>query len=250
MKLNVKNLAGIAAVALMIVAAAGLRGCVRVYDSHKLCESLDVQVKGGVEFVSEEDVRSFLDKNYGCYIGVRLDSLDLGRIEELLGTKKVLVGSEAWTTRDGVLHVAVEQRAPALRFQRGSEGFYMDAEGFTFPLHPSYTAPVPLIEGAIPPIEKGERPEWAAGILELSALVSDSPRWAERIERISVSRGGDVELKAVSGERFIIGEPVRLADKLGRLEKYYTHIIPAMGEKYYKSVNVKYNKQIICRKDT
>ena len=250
MKLTAGHMAALGAVALMIVAAAGVRGCVRAEDSHKLCESLDVQIRGELEFVSEQDIRSFLDRSYGCYIGARLDSIDLGRIENLLDSKKVVLGSEAWTTRDGVLHVSVEQRAPVLRFQRGQEGFYMDREGFTFPLHSSYTAPVPLIEGAIPPIDKGERPEWAAGILALSDYIESSAKWKERVEKISVNPRGDIELRTTGGERFIIGSPTMLEDKFSRLEKYYTHILPAKGDKYYKSVNVKYNKQLICRKDT
>ena len=49
-----------------------------------------------------------------------------------------------------ILHVRITQRAPVLRFQDGERGFYVDAEGFIFPLHKTYTAPVPVVEGAIP----------------------------------------------------------------------------------------------------
>ena len=52
-----------------------------------LCDALDVQLPDESEFVAPEDVKGFLDKRYGAYIGVRLDSLDLDRIETLLESK-------------------------------------------------------------------------------------------------------------------------------------------------------------------
>ena len=246
-----KHIACAAALLLMLAGFGMLHSCESRQNSRKLCESLDVRIEGDLEFVTEQDVRSYLDRRYGCYIGAPLDSLDLGRIESLLKEKNVVRGCEAWVTRDGILHVSIEQRAPALRFMRGSEGFYIDREGTIIPLHPSYTAPVPVVEGAIPPLEKGQKHEWGEGMLALTDYVAASKTWKDRVEKISVNGSGDVELKLAEGkERFIFGAPDEIAEKFGKMEKYYSHIVPSKGEGYYKSVNLKYNKQIICRKDT
>ena len=216
MKITRKHIVFAAILALLSAAFALLSGAARVSRSAKLCNALDVQIRESYEFVTPEDIKGFLDKKYGPYIGVRLDSLDLGRIEKMLEEKSVVMDSEAWTTSDGVLHVSVSQRVPAVRFQRGEKGFYMDRTGYVFPLHKSYTAEVPVIEGAVPGIEDG----------------------------------GDLVLKTVDGkERFIIGFPDAIPEKFGKMAKYYSHILPSKGEGYYKSVNLKYNKQIICRKD-
>ncbi len=218
--------------------------------SRKLCEKLDIQLPGKLEFVTEDDVRTYLDRHYGVYIGVPLDSLDLGRIETELLRKNVVKDAQAWTTRDGVLHVSVSQREPALRFQNGDSGFYMDREGFVFPLHKSYTADVPAIEGAIPDFGKGGDSSWGLEMLALCDYIAKSKTWKDRIGKVSVNAAGDVELRPAEGsERFILGTPDNLADKFSRLGKYYSHIVPEKGEGYYKSVNVKYNQQIICRKD-
>ncbi|MBR4810006.1 MAG: hypothetical protein IK031_06980 [Bacteroidales bacterium] len=248
-----KRLVHIVWTLLICVMLAGfgiLHSCVGRQDSRKLCESLDVQIRGRLEFVSEEDIRGRMDKMYGAYIGAPLDSIDLGRIERLMEEQKAVRKCEAWTTRNGVLHVSIEQREPALRFMGDGRGFYIDREGVTIPLHPSYTAPVPVIEGMVPDMQDEGHAAWAAGVLELTDFISSSKAWKDRVEKISVGKASDIELR-LDGcrERFILGAPDGIRDKFDRIGKYFAYIVPAKGEGYYKSVNLKYNHQIICRKD-
>ena len=250
MILRPRHIAYCISVAAILAGFAILGSCARSGNSRTLCNALDVQIKDKYEFVTPEDVQGFLDKKYGVYIGVRLDSLDLDRMEKLLEEKSVVMKSEAWTTRDGVLHVSILQRKPVLRFQRNGQGFYVDRTGYVFPLHKTYTADVPVIEGTIPHVESEEGAEWARGIIHMVEYIQSSRQWKDRIEKISVNDTGDVELRMNDGkERFIIGFPDALESKFARMGKYYTHILPAKGEGYYKSVNLKYNKQIICRRD-
>ena len=58
-----------------------------------------------LRFVSEQDIRDYLDKRYGPYIGERMDSVQLARIEDMLESRSAVMRAEAWTTDDGVLHV-------------------------------------------------------------------------------------------------------------------------------------------------
>jgi hypothetical protein len=48
-------------------------------------------------------------------------------------------------------------------------------------------------------------------------------------------------------EKFLFGQPEDIEDKFRKMEKYYTHIIPAKGEGAYKTVDLKYRGQIVCR---
>ena len=254
MRIQARHIVFFAVLALLLGTLALLAGTARYERSVVLCDGLDIQILDDYEFVTQEDVKGFIDKKYGTYIGVRLDSLDLDRIEKLLEEKGVVLKSEAWVTRDGMLHVSILQRRPVLRFQRGDQGFYMDRTGYVFPLHKSYTADVPVIEGAIPPVETEEGAAWAEGVMKLVEYVQGSKLWKDRIAGIGVNKNGDVELRVNDGkERFIIGYPDNLDSKFARMGKYYTHILPYIteqkGEGWYKSVNLKYNKQIICRKD-
>lgn len=216
------------------------------------CTGLTVHLTDpDLHFVSEEDVQRYLKKHYGEYMGQRLDSVKLFEIEKLLQQKSVVLGSEAWLTRNGVLHVSVTQRAPAIRFERGQDGFYVDAQGVVFPLHKTFTADVPLISGDIPYIERGESPEWKASALALVNAIQDSKFLRDRVDEIEVCDKGDFVLTTHEGEeRFLLGGIDELESKFNRLEKYYTHILPYKGKDFYKTVILKYNNQIICRRDS
>lgn len=234
---------------------------VRQEQGRIICGQLEVSFSDSLHFVSEQDIRDYLDSRYGSFIGQRLDSVGLSRIEDILETGSAVMRCEAWTTDDGVLHLDVTQRAPVLRFQDGAKGFYVDAEGFIFPLHPTFTAQVPIIEGAIPVDVpegyKGETPgeeaqQWIAGVLAVDRYIAASRGWKDRVSAYRVRPGGELVLQLEGRqEQFIFGQPEDIPDKFARIEHYLGVIAPAFEEGHYRIVNVKYNQQIICRqKDT
>ena len=224
-----------------------------------VCTGLDVIFADSLKFVTAQDIGNFLDKQYGSYVGQKIDSVSLARIEKLLESKSAVLESEAWTTDDGLLHISITQRAPAVRFQQGTLGFYADESGFIFPTHKSYTAPVPCIKGSIPvtitpgfkgELESAQEKQWVLDVLALTRYMSKSKALIGKIEQMSVNADGDIIMTPVQGsETIVFGSPKQAEEKFSRLEKYYSHILPEKGEGYYKSVNVKYNGQIICRKD-
>ena len=220
------------------------------------CTGLDVTFRDSLEFVSEQDVKGYIDSLYGVYLGKQIDSVDLGRVEEILESRSAILSSEAWMTDDGLLHVSITQRAPAVRFQNGGEGFYVDDRGFIFPLHPDYTADVPLVEGDIPvKVSRGFKGEarteeealWLKEMIDLTRYMNSSAKWAGKFQGIRVAANGDIMLQPLQGNmEFIFGEPRSIAEKFGRIEKYYTYIHPLKGDTY-GTINIKYKGQIICR---
>ena len=150
------------------------------------CNQLEVSFSDTLRFVSEEDIREYLDTRYGTYIGQRLDSVQLSRIEDLLAERSAVQSGQAWTTSDGVLHVLVTQRAPVLRIQDGRRSFYVDADGGIFPPHETYIASVPPVEGTIP-FEipdgfRGEAPsdearKWILGMIGMYRYISSTKGW-------------------------------------------------------------------------
>ncbi|MCQ2173222.1 MAG: hypothetical protein MJZ17_10820 [Bacteroidales bacterium] len=220
------------------------------------CRSLEITFRDSLEFVSKEDVRGFISNGYGAYLGQQLDSVNLGKIEKVLESQSAVLKSEAWVTDDGVLHVSITQRAPVVRFQNGEVGYYSDDRGFIFPLHPRYTADVPLVEGAIPidadgtykgmaATEKERR--WMESVIALVHYAWDSPEWKGRFNGCRIGDNGDVILLPSSGkEEFIIGDLMGIEDKFNRIDKYYSHIYARKGD-FYSIVNLKYKGQIICR---
>ena len=209
-----------------------------------------------MKFVSVEDVREYL-RDSVIYLGRTADSIDLTRIEDILDHRSAIRKSEAWITSDGALHLRITQREPVVRFQKDGTGFYADSEGFLFPLS-DYSAKVPVVDGAIPlhteagfkgePGSEAER-LWLRRMLDLANYISDSRIWSESIAQITVQPDGDLILVPRTGrERFLFGPPQQIREKFDKMRDYYEYIAPSKEEGYYRTVNVKYKGQIVCRK--
>ena len=250
-------LAGIGA--LLLVAAAALLHASSVGRVSKVCEGLKVEYADKYRFVTQDDVKSYIEEYYGSYIGQRLDSVDLARIEKIIDDQSAVLKSQAYTTDDGFLNVKLTQREPYLRFQKGNDcGFYVDERGYIFPLQDNFTSHVPIIDGAIPVTYsqgyKGkavtpEEEEWIDGIITMTGMISRNKIWRDGIVQIHVRDNGDLVLLPREGwERFIIGGSDRMDEKLALIGKYYEYIKPARDSAYYSTVNVKFKDQIICRK--
>jgi len=222
------------------------------------CGGVNVEFADGYNFVTQEDIEGYLSNEYGAYIGQRLDSVDLAKVERILDNKSAILKTEAYTTPDGMLNVKVFQREPVIRFQKGGNGFYADEKGFLFPLQSNYTSQVPIIDGNVPltfesgykgePVTDKEK-EWLRDIISLTNYIKGSKTWSENISQISVRPDGDLVMIPRQGkETFIFGLPDGFEEKFSKMEKYYTTILPEKGEGFYSTVNLKYNGQIICRK--
>ena len=222
------------------------------------CEGVRVSFADDYRFVTEEDVKGYLDKYYGAYIGQRMDSIRLHEVESILDMQSAILKSEAYATDDGMLNISITQREPVIRFQKDDLGFYADECGFIFPLQENYTSNVHIIDGNVPisfregfkgqPVNEKEQ-QWMKGVLELLKCMDDSRTWSENIVQIHVESNGDLTLVPREGrERFIFGPPVRIAGKFSLMDRYYRSVKPEVEDNLYKTVTVKYEGQIICRK--
>ena len=223
------------------------------------CTGLNVVIADSSmnRFVSKADVKKFLDKEYGEYIGMHLDSIDLTKVEKIIDGRSAVNKSEAYTTRDGMLNVKVTQRTPVVRFQKSDGGFYADAEGFLFPLQSSYASRVQVIDGDIPlkansgykgEITDEKERAWLGKVIDLVNYMENSRTWKDKIVQITVCDGGELIMVPREGtERFHFGQPDEIQEKFRKMEKYYTAVVPAKGEKEYSVVNLEYDGQIVCR---
>ena len=258
MKTRVRILVTVAALAALAALCALIHASTARERALRTCEGIRLEYADDYRFVTQEDVKEYLDRYYGAYIGQRLDSIALHRVESILDVQSAILKSEAYTTDDGMLNIRITQREPVVRFQKGSYGFYADAGGFLFPLQENYTTPVPVMDGAVPidcaegykgaPATEPER-AWLASVIGMVDYMKKSRIWAANIVQMHVEDNGDIVMIPREGkERFIFGSPSGVAGKFGRMEDYYRFILPEKGEDYYRTVNVKFENQIVCKK--
>ncbi len=207
------------------------------------CKDIQISIAGKHMFIEEEEIRKTISSYYGVIVGERLEDLDLNRIENILDLKPAIKKSEAWVTKDGVLHIDIDQRDPVLKVMDGKgNGYYADIDGIVFPLSPLYEAEVPQIQCTQ---AKGLSIQWLTDAIDLVHYISRSDKWKDRIIGYGVAENDDFILFS-DQERIIFGDFKDRERKLAYLDKYFTRIQPR-GEEY-KIVNLKYKGQIICRK--
>lgn len=226
--------------------------------SNLKCTGLNVTIIDSTvnRFVTAEEVKKTLEKQYGEYIGVQIDSIDLMKIEETIDRKSAVKKSEVYTTMDGKLNIRITQRKPMIRFQTADRGFYADEDGILLPLQSTYTSHVHIVDGNIPlkgnsgykgvPETEEER-LWLQRISDLVKYI-DKGAWEGKIVQIHVDKKGDIILVPREGQvRFMLGQPVKLEEKFKKMEYYYRNIIPEKGENHYTWVDLKNKGQIVCR---
>lgn len=225
------------AAGVAILTGAGISGYSRsVADMG--CNSLEISFEGGEPFLKAEEVLDLLETQYGVFVGQRIQDIPLSRIEAILDESGPVKKSEAWMSGDGVLHVSITQREPVLRFNNGQCGFYADADGVVFPLHPSHTAAVPVVFGPCP-----EDADWRDKVLRTYAFLQ---KVECAVDSLCCTSSGELTLIGAQGERILLGQPVSIERQYPLLECYYSRIVPEKGP--YKTINLKYKDQIICRK--
>ena len=223
------------------------------------CTGLEINILDSTSrsFVTKEDVKKFIDEGYGVYMGQRMDSVNLKKIESGIEGRSAVGTTQAYITLDGILHIDVTQRSPMVLFKTKTGGFYADENGFLFDMNDDYSEEVPVIEGDIPinveAVRKGEpgtekEKEWLSGILDLVRYIRHDKFWGETIAKIHVDNEENIIMTPREGkEKFIFGKPDGLKEKFSAIETYYRYIEPTKEKGYYASVDVRYEDQIICR---
>ena len=255
------------ALSLLLVAACAVIWVVTLGMAHRQLRTRTCQGKGRLEvtvtdslerrFVARADVQDWLEKEYGAYAGLPLDSVDLQRIEQLVCSHSAVRDCEAWITDDGVLHVQLSQRQPVVRLDNGQNACYADETGFLFPLQSRGSVDVPLVGGNLPfPVTRGfkgnladeKAARWLSQVIELVQYMKGTV-WENDIDRIRVLSDGQLVLYPVEGkEEFLFGQPVRIEEKFHLLTAYYRGVVPNKQPGYYSKIDLRFREQLVCKK--
>lgn len=259
MKLNRKHIVHIVCWSVLVLCFIGMYIAGRQDRKAIKCNRLEVCITDSLsnKFVGKAEIKTILDTLYGKYLGVSIDSLDLSRIEQLVDSNSAVNKAQAFVTRDGALRIDVTQRKPVVRFITKDGGYYADTEGRIFPLQKNFSSRVHVVDGLLPVPSKMEEAvkmtdpkavKWFKGVIELVNYMNGSDQWKDKIVQIHSKEDGSLILIPREGnEQFLFGQPENIAGKFDRIAVYYTTIIPEKGKDCYKSVNVEFEGQIVCK---
>lgn len=220
-----------------------------------VCNSIDVVIIDSLEnkLLDKASIVSLL-KNENSPMGMKMRSINTHSVEDLLSNQGEIAQAEVFTLADGTLRVEIVQREPAIRFDNGKQKHYADKSGYIFPLLSSAKVPIicgnfPLsLENSFKGYPQKESLQWVKEILSLTSFIENNSYWREQIEQISVDPNGDIILGLRSAQEVIIfGDCSQIEAKFKKLAAYYKSVVPHSGSGRYKTVNLKYKNQIICK---
>lgn len=225
---------------------------------------LRVSVLGGegVHFIDERAVREDIIANGTPVMGAPLGAVDARGIEARLRNVPCVASAEVYHTLEGTLHVKVRQREPVVRvFNSDGSSFYIDADGFTMPVDPDYTARVLVTTGWLnePGAVNGVRSVYendsvqqhfrSDDIHRLALFMRRDPLWNALIDQVVVNAEGDFELiPRIGGQRILIGDGTALEQRFQKLRLFYRDGIPKSDWRRYARIDLRFADQIVCTK--
>ncbi|MCP4123808.1 MAG: hypothetical protein GY751_18825 [Bacteroidetes bacterium] len=214
--------------------------------------TIDIDHTSGNFFITEQDVRASINEILPDS-GSMLHTKDLKELENKLDNIPQIGHSNVFVNNTGQLSIEVIQRSPLYRMIRANgTSYYVDAGGYKFPVSDKYTARVPVVTGFI--ADNGENVGLIGSDLgyelhELFTALDKDPLWKAQFGQVDITSKGELELIPRVGRHVVqIGNTSGLEDKLKRLKVFYMEGLTRAGWDTYKTINVKYKDQVVCKK--
>ena len=238
-----------------IVSLAGiivLMSFVSIKKDTVTCTNIKILIPGADNFIEREEVDAILKQSQGILIGKKLEQINLEEIEQKLKANPYIAFATVYADMNGVIHINVKQRQPILRVINASDqDFYIDRNGLKMPISPNFTASVLVANGKIMEHFSGKVDtlitKLAKDLYKTAFYIEQDTLWNEQIEQLIVDDKNDIQLvPRVGNQRIILGTADSLEVKMRNLRAFYDKAMPKVGWDTYKTINIKYTKQVVC----
>lgn len=224
-----------------------------------------IHIDGENAFLTEQEIETRLKRNGFIYPNQKFENLPMKKIEDYLKSMSEIKTCRVYQNIGKRWNIDIETRKPIARiFNLAGESFYLDDLGFTMATSPLYTARVVVFTGNIPdrahslPVEKIINNDtlktkfFLDDIYRISKYVCNDPLLSVQIGQIHRENNGDFVLIPQVGSHTIIfgsaNSDEEVAKKFKKLMVFYKEALPFEGWNKYDVINLKYEKQIVCKK--
>lgn len=208
----------------------------------------------GEKLISERDVKTALMRAFGNTLeGTELGELEVGRMERVLEEDPFVRDAQMYVDQHNTLHFEIEQREPILRIlDNTGANYYLDKNGVKMPPSKNFAARVLVGTGNIAPhtpdfLEKKRNS--LKDLFILTNKIMEDEFLGGFIQQIHINNAGDFILVPLIGnQKILLGSIRQLEDKFRRLKIFYREGMPYSGWGKYETINLKYDRQVVCRK--
>lgn len=218
------------------------------------CTRIRVFIPGEQTFVNRREVDRILFSVGGELKGKYLQDINMQQLEDALKMNPYIQKAKVYADMNGVIWVRVVQREPVLRIiNHRNQDFYVDADGMKIPVSPNFTARVLVANGNITEDlvsrVNGLKTPLAKDLFKTALFLQADTLWANQIEQIYVNANQEIQLvPRVGDHQIILGDAENLEEKMNKLLIFYKRAMPKIGWETYKTINLKYANQVICKR--
>lgn len=211
----------------------------------QICEEVAIKIDAPIEkkLVTIPMIQDKLEEWYdGGLSGVEKRNLALNEIEDKIEDIPAVKNAEVSFDLRGILQISIDQRMPIVRIiPSAGDSYYLALDATKIPTSGSDVARVPVATGNLSAtmIKK---------VYTLSTYVQENEFIEALTEQIFVNNNNDlVIVPKIKSQRIIIGDTTDVETKFNKLQDFYTHGLSFIGWNKYKTINLKYKNQIVCK---
>lgn len=228
----------------------------------KLVKNVQVSIDAtkGDPFMDDGDVINLVYSRHDTLLKKPLSSLYLSDVENLLINQPSVKNAEVYFEHNGNLNLEVELRKVIARIKPDSlPGFYIDDEGMTMIWLAKYSPRVLTVTGYLNQYNRylkdtmiendlSTHSKLIKDVYAFAKYVNNSAFWKAQIGQVYIDENGDaILIPLIGNEEFVFGELKDYEYKFEKIKRYYEEIAPKLGWNKYKKVNVKFDRQIVCK---
>ena len=222
-----------------------------------VCKNINVIIDDNDEFTFFEpnDIKSILLNSGEKIIDEQIDNIDTYKLKQVLSRQHAIKSIKIYTTIDKTLNVEIKQRRPILRVQCNNARFYIDDSGYVFPFSPKPSLHIPIVTGTMPKsiasnysgaIKENEK--FLNELYEFAVFLQEDEFWNSMIAQININNNKIELIPQIAAHVVILGSLENFKSRLDKLRKFYKYAMPTIGWEKYKTINIEYRNQIVCKK--
>lgn len=232
-----KAFLGVAVLAFLVSFSAQRHACKELKDI-----KIKIDHESGTYFVNDSLVRILIDGNKLKVSDIPLGNLNISEVEQTLNKSSFIKKSEVFQNINGEMSVEITQETPIARVNTGDDEYYLTKEFTKIPLSNLYSAEVVLVGGKI-------QEEDFEGLKELMMFISADKLLKKHIIAVKKQQPNSFILLVNKGDYVIeFGELKDFDKKFEKLKLFYKQYLGKVGMNYYKTINLKFNNQIVATK--
>lgn len=237
MKINWNYIIGFCLVSLVVF----LYGFSNLKNSTQKVADISIEFEEGDNlFMDYQMVNKLLIQNGGTVRNLAKSVIDLHILEANIQSHPMVESASVYLTVDGFLKAKIKQRTPIARVVINTESYYIDRQAKSMPLSDNFSARVLLISGDVKEENNDEIHQLVSAILNDEFL-------KEQIIAIEKTPKNEYVLDTrVGDQKIILGKIENLNQKFKNLSSFYIKSMADSTIYKYDSINLKYNKQVVC----